>query len=517
MRKGMIMGSETEFGLIPTSGRWKHSDGLSRIRSFLNELDAFLYPRATSSNDLKNVKSIEVAANWWKEDLESQETEENHPKDLEVLRRLGLTGSYISNGARVYVDCNHSEYSSPECSSPLELIAYERAGEMVMRTVVSQVAKTMGVKVDLLKRNWNRKSKTSYACHENYLLSRKLFDKITGSGYFQVYSSREQEIWAFYLITSQIFTGLGRFDASLGWPQGFSFSQRQPFIQNFLHNNTVKNRAIINLRDRPYADQNKWGRLHVICRDGNRADWSNFLKYGTSALVLLMLEDLDRWPFLDGWFYTKNPVESFVSVKNEKTQLRTKNGVITALEGQIELLSRIADWYSWRSHEGAPIDWAPFVLNEWSNVLQMIAVDDDRLRRRLDTYIKKNLFAREVTRGKSLQSLNSLDYSYHVVGSGSLFDHLLEHDRVDVLIGQAEIESALTRPPRTRAMLRSKLTQLWADRPKQISWHFIRLDGYGNNGIIKMPNPGRQEFLAYDGGLKKEIEQALESDGDLHD
>lgn len=480
----MIMGSETEFGLIPrTLDDYK----------VLREMNKILFSRKFYEYSRSDLNKLSRWLNWWFEDLSARDKVEDRSYGEEVLRRLGISGSYIQNGARVYIDGYHPEYSTPECEDPFDLVAYERAGEIVMREVVDKVEKKLGIKIDLLKRNWNPNSDVTYACHENYLVSRQLFEALVKK------ETPERDVWIMHLVTRQIYAGAGRFDPKRIWPDCFGLSERQSFIETMVNADTMHQRALINARNRPYADPAKWGRLHVIVGDSARADLTNILKYGVSRLILTMLDDLvGRIPHND-YLLLDDPVQAFRGIKNEWSVIKAKRGEVSALDGQRILLELVSDWFRWRERIGKEIRWGKRVLDLWEKTLDMLEKRDDLLYHTLDRFIKSKLFDDSFSDKGDMNMLASLNYNYQLVGENSLFDYLVQNNRIVTWVSPEEIEFALSSPPPTRAMLRAGIAKILEDVVVHLSWHSIELRySEYRTGFVSMPDPRSKSEFYYD-------------------
>jgi proteasome accessory factor A len=506
-----VLGSETEYGLIPLEREQSSSSDYRSIQKFLNALDIFLFPQSARSRMFQNTPTLD-RLNWWDEDLRESERGVSPESDSGIrkisaeenkLRRLGLSGSYHLNGARFYIDADHAEHSTPECLTPHELVLYERAGDKIMRNFVSEVERRLGIKADLLKRNWDY-GKASYACHENYLVSRPLFNVLTsranyyyGPHYFSdLIANKQRDLWLIYLISRLFITGSGRFDITKPWPESFSLSQRQPFIVRTVSLATMKYRSLINTRDRPYADPTTFGRLHVICGDSNRSDWSILLRSGSARLVLLMLEDLgyfkggfSKWSQLD-----EDPVSSFQGMKGPGSLIKTKNGTLSALQAQVMLYEAVENWLKWFSEEGNSVSWAEDVMLRWRFVLESFeAGNEEVLSDKLDWLIKRKVFNWEAENGASADELQSLDYNYHLIGN-SFFDHLVEIGEIQQIFKDEEVARALVESPKSRAFLRSSLIKLGGAKTDYVSWHSVGIRGRQISSEtdlteIRMPDP----------------------------
>src|SRR5881397_881694 len=192
----------------------------------------------------------------------------------------GMANVILTNGARLYVDHAHPEYSTPEVTSPRDIVLWDKAGELVMAEAARRAARVPGTQpIQLYKNNTDGKG-ASYGAHENYLMDRKtpFIDIIRGLIPF--------------FVTRQVFAGAGRVGVgpeSRG--QGFQLSQRADFFEVEVGLETTLKRPIINTRDEPHADADKYRRLHVIIGDANLAETSTYLKLGTTSLVLDLIEE----------------------------------------------------------------------------------------------------------------------------------------------------------------------------------------------------------------------------------
>src|SRR6266542_3732089 len=197
---------------------------------------------------------------------------------------LGLANVILPHGARYYVDHAHPEYSTPECAGPRALVIHDKAGERVLERSLQEVQRILppGQRLAIYKNNTDGKG-NSYGCHENYLVDRATpFARIV------------RDLTPF-LVTRQIFTGAGKIGAegarSQGGGVGYQLSQRADFFEAEVGLETTLKRPIINTRDEPHADPDKYRRLHVIIGDANLCEVATFLKVGTTALILKLIED----------------------------------------------------------------------------------------------------------------------------------------------------------------------------------------------------------------------------------
>ena len=201
------------------------------------------------------------------------------PAPIVDADEVGAANMILTNGARLYVDHAHPEYSAPECTNPLDAVIWDKAGERVMEAAARHVASVPGAaRLQLYKNNIDGKG-ASYGTHENYLMDRQTPFSAIIAGLTPFFVSR------------QVVTGSGRVGIGpSGDDSGFQLSQRADYIEVEVGLETTLKRGIINTRDEPHADADKYRRLHVIIGDANLAETSTFLKVGTTSLVLDLIE-----------------------------------------------------------------------------------------------------------------------------------------------------------------------------------------------------------------------------------
>src|SRR5579884_1021555 len=193
-----------------------------------------------------------------------------------------LVNTVLTNGARYYVDHAHPEYSTPECASPRQVVVYDKAGEKILERSMEAAARVLppAQGIVVYKNNSDRKG-NSYGCHENYLVDRTVpFARIV------------QHVIPFF-VTRQIFTGAGKVgtEAAGAPPVPYQLGQRANFFEEEVGLETTLKRPIVNTRDEPHADAQKYRRLHVIVGDANLAEVATFLTVARSALLLVLSED----------------------------------------------------------------------------------------------------------------------------------------------------------------------------------------------------------------------------------
>src|SRR6478672_8289412 len=270
---------------------------------------------------------------------------------------LGLANVILTNGARLYVDHAHPEYSTPECTNPRDVVKWDKAGEIVMQDACRFAAAVPGAAPIVLYKNNTDNKGASYGAHENYLMRRSTsFGEIV------------KHLTPFF-VSRQVVCGAGRVGIGQdGREHGFQISQRADYFEVEVGLETTLKRPIINTRDEPHADPEKYRRLHVIIGDANLAEVSTYLKVGTTALVLAMIEDR----FITTDLGIDGPVAALRAVSHDPTlrELIPMNDGrrLTALQLQGEYLELARKYIDDRLGSDADAQTVD-VLDRWESVL----------------------------------------------------------------------------------------------------------------------------------------------------
>jgi Pup amidohydrolase len=361
----------------------------------------------------------------------------------------GMANVILTNGARLYVDHAHPEYSTPEVTNPRDIVLWDKAGEQVMAEAARRAARIPGQPtIQLYKNNTDGKG-ASYGSHENYLMDRKtpFIDIIRGLVPF--------------FVTRQVFAGSGRVGIGTeGRTQGFQLSQRADFFEVEVGLETTLKRPIINTRDEPHAVAEKYRRLHVIIGDANLAEVSTYLKLGTTALVLAMIED----QFLSVDLTVDRPVATLHTVSHDPTlrELVTlRSGrTLTAVQLQMEYAEQARKYVEDRfgsDADAVTVD----VLERWESVLSRLESDPMSLSRELDWVAKLRILQGYIDRdGLDWGSprLEAIDLQYSDVRPDKgLYNKLAAAGRFERIVTEAEVERAVLEPPEdTRAYFRGR-------------------------------------------------------------
>ena len=282
-RETRVLGIETEYGISAMQPGFSASQGgFHPIR-----VEDDLHPMQLSNHVVKayGASAAGQPATWDYEtetplrDIRGYEISRAaaHPDQL-TDSDLGMANVILTNGARLYVDHAHPEYSGPEVTSALDAVRYDKAGDAVMAIAAQRASQALGRSVRLYKNNTDGKG-ASYGTHENYLMLRSTpFDRIVTQ-------------FTAFLVSRQVITGAGRVGiGQSSQTTGFQLSQRADFFEAEVGLETTLNRPIINTRDEPHADASRYRRLHVITGDANLSEISTYLKVGTAAWVLRVIE-----------------------------------------------------------------------------------------------------------------------------------------------------------------------------------------------------------------------------------
>jgi proteasome accessory factor A len=409
----------------------------------------------------------------------------------EVARRLfrnvvswGRTSNvFLENGARLYLDVgSHPEYATPECGSAREAVVHEQAGDRMLEELRCATAQTLqdeGIAGDLrIFRNNTDFSGNSYGSHENYLVER--------SGELQPLVDALLP----FLVTRQIFAGAGKV---LLTARGavYVLSQRAEHIWEGVSSATTRSRPVINSRDEPHADAERYRRLHVIVGDSNMSDLVTWLRVATCDLVIRLVEEGGRLdvPLLDSATRAIREVSRDLTGRGA---VRLADGrEIPALEVQVLYLEAVEAFVAERHPDDAD---ARHVIGEWRRVLETLAYDPMALERELDWVAKLRLIeAYQERRGVGLEhpSVGMLDLAYHDISPERGLHHLLvRQGRMVRLTEETDVLRAMHEPPRTRARLRGRFLTAAKQQGRDVTvdWVHLKLNG-GDQRTVMCKDP----------------------------
>ena len=399
--------------------------------------------------------------------------EDSLPADLDS----GLVNVVLKNGARLYVDHAHPEYSTPECSDAREAARHDKAGEVLMGRAVAMARATMPPHERMFVHKNNSDGKgNSYGAHENYLIAREI-----------PFGAVVRHMTGFF-VTRQIFTGSGKIGSENGRPEvDYQITQRGDFFEEEVGLETTLKRPIINTRDEPHADAAKYRRLHVIIGDATRAEPQTYLKLGSAALILDALED----GALSEPLLLAKPVAAVTAVSHDPTLqavVELADGrSITALEAQWQYL----EWAKKYVDGGTDNPTYAEVVDLWEKILTDLEIDPRRTADRLDWTAKLALFEGFINRDNldwNDSKLALLDLQYHDVDpEKGLYDRLVAAGRMQRLFTDDEVGGAIELPPeKTRAYFRGRCVAKYRDSLVAANWDSLVFD-VGGDALKRVP------------------------------
>jgi proteasome accessory factor A len=385
---------------------------------------------------------------------------------------------FLENGARLYLDVgSHPEYATPECDDIRQLVAHDKAGERILESLVNSAEARLreeGIagQVYLFKNNTDSAG-NSYGCHENYLVSRYgEFGKLA-------------EVLIPFFVSRQIFTGAGKV---LQTARGaiYCISQRAEHIWEGVSSATTRSRPIINTRDEPHADAEKYRRLHVIVGDSNMSEYTTWIKVATTAVLLRMLEDGTVMRDLS----LENPIRAIREISHDLTcrrKVRLANGrEASAIELQWEYLSRAAKYVERRDDPEMKE-----AVRAWEECL--VALEDDflALDHKIDWVMKYRLIERyrerhNLTLGNPKLAL--MDLVYHDVSRRRGLYYMLERNGMaDRAVTEEDVRMAMHEAPQTtRAKLRGEFIRAAKRRRRDytVDWVHLKLNDQAQRTVL---------------------------------
>ncbi|MFI5531016.1 Pup--protein ligase [Kitasatospora sp. NPDC051853] len=388
---------------------------------------------------------------------------------------------FLRNGARLYLDVgSHPEYATPECDDVTELVTHDKAGERILEGLLVDAERRLheeGIAGDVyLFKNNTDSAGNSYGCHENYLVARH--------GEF----SRLADVLIPFLVTRQLICGAGKV---LQTPRGavYCVSQRAEHIWEGVSSATTRSRPIINTRDEPHADAERYRRLHVIVGDSNMSETTTLLKVGSTDLVLRLIEagvvmrDLTL----------ENPIRAIREVSHDLTgthQVRLANGrEASALDIQEEYYSKALEF---ADRKGINTGTIAKVLELWGRTLEAVRSGNfDSVSTEIDWIMKHQLIERYRAKhnmGMSNPRVAQIDLAYHDIHRRRGLFYLLQNK------GQAErittdlktFEAKSVPPQTTRARLRGDFIRKAQEQRRDftVDWVHLKLNDQAQRTVL---------------------------------
>jgi len=403
---------------------------------------------------------------------------------------------FLENGSRLYLDVgSHPEYATPECDSLHDVVAHDKAGERILEGLVESAERRLaeeGIRGDIyLYRNNTDSAGNSYGCHENYLVRR------------QADFQRTIDTLIPYLVTRQIWAGAGKL---LNTARGtvYSLAQRAEHIWEGSSSATTRSRPIINTRDEPHADAERYRRLHVIAGDSNMSEYTTYVKVGATVALLQMLED--EVVFRD--LTLENPIRAIREISHDITcrrRVRLANGrELSALDIQWEYLERVMR-YARISGVAPEIERA---ISMWEHLLTGLEKDPMTLHGEVDWVAKRHLMDRYILKHDlplSSPRLALIDLNYHDVNrKRGLFYKMQDAGLMDRIVTDDAINEAMVRPPATtRARLRGEFIKAAKAKRRDftVDWVHLKLNDQAQRTVLC-----KDPFRAYDERVDRLIE-----------
>ena len=388
---------------------------------------------------------------------------------------VGAANMILTNGARLYVDHAHPEFAAPEVTDPMDAVIWDKAGERVMEEAARYASTVPGApRLQLYKNNVDGKG-ASYGTHENYLMARSTPFASVISGLTPFFVSR------------QVFAGSGRVGlGQAGDTPGFQLSQRADYIEVEVGLETTLKRGIINTRDEPHADADKYRRLHVILGDANLAETATYLKIGATALVLDLIEsgaDL-------GDLSLAAPVRAIHDISHDpglKVAVELADGrAMTGLDLQRAYHERVSALVEVDGDERAL-----HVLETWAHVLDLLSGDPMDCADLLDWPAKLRLlqgFRDREGLGWAASRLHLVDLQYSDVRlDKGLYNRLVARGSMQRLVSEDQVQAAMTSPPtETRAYFRGECLRRFGADVAAASWDSVIFD-VGRESLVRIP------------------------------
>ncbi|MSS12872.1 proteasome accessory factor PafA2 family protein [Bifidobacterium tsurumiense] len=436
-----------------------------------------------------------------------------------VVSRSRSTNTYLSNGARLYLDVgSHPEYATAEARDPWDAMLQDAAGERIMRRLALDAQQRLrdqygtGTLVHVFKNNVDSAGH-SFGCHENYLVRR-----------YVPLQTIERELLPF-LISRQVFTGSGHVNGS-----GFTITQRAEYMDESVSSATTRSRPMVNTRDEPHADPGQFRRLHVIIGDSNRSQWATMMKLATTHLVLCVIEYAARQSKSSGFegCALHNPTWANESVSSDISGLKPTmaledadhfiahggkhhDGMVSAVGMQRHYLHVVKAF--WEAHhqeiaEASPHTDYATVLAQWQQILDFLEEGDTTpLSEQVDWAAKLRLITGMQARNSELPHarLIQLDMDYHDIANGKVYEALVNRHIMQELLDEQQVRHALTHAPSdTRAALRGAFVQTAMDAGVRFSCDWTQLailEGQRSEVVLldpfsAQPTPQYRQLLA---------------------
>jgi Pup amidohydrolase len=454
-----VFGIETEYGITVDGVRNVDvvAESIELVRSYTSSgaLMKWDYGLEDPHQDARGFRAKELLQDT--DEAAYFEIDKDRPLKFEEIK----SDLVLANGSRFYNDHAHPEYSTPECTTLRQIVAHDKAGERIVAECARRrnLAMPEGQQVQLFKNNTDFIGH-SYGCHDNYLMRRDVpWDRIV-AGTLP------------FLVTRQIFAGAGKLgieaESLSGRPGVYQISQRADFFTVLVSIDTMNKRPLVNTRDEPHANAERYRRFHVIIGDSNMSEWAIAVKLGTTSLVLELIER-GAAPQLE----LAQPVEATKSISRDQDH----SWIVELIDGRKISAIDVQRLYlrAAQQLESASEPETAWLLQEWENVLNDLERDVTLTRDRVDWAAKKLLLdalQEEENLSWSDPWLQAIDLAYHNVDpEQGLYFELLRQGSLRQIVTEEEIASAMRNPPETtRAFFRGRAVAKFSNAIESISW-----------------------------------------------
>ncbi len=479
-----VFGLETEYGITIAGAETVDvvAESIELVRSYTQQgaLMKWDYALEDPHRDARGFRAAALL----------QDTDESAYFEIDKSRPLSFeeikSDLVLANGARFYNDHAHPEYSTPECTTLRQLVAHDKAGERILAECASRRTAALPDEQTLqLYKNNTDFVGHSYGCHDNYLMRRDVPWGRVVSGMLP------------FLVTRQIFAGAGKLgieaESAPGRPGVYQISQRSDFFSVLVSIDTMNKRPLVNTRDEPHADPNKYRRFHVIIGDSNMSQWATALKVGTTALALQLIER-GLAPELE----LAQPIEALKSISRDQDYdwiMELRDGrKISAIEVQRLYLRAAQEAGLAQDEEGA------WLLREWEDVLHDLERDVSLAGDRVDWVAKHKLLgALQAAENLSWSDpwLQAIDLEYHnVAPDAGLFWELERQGAMRRVVSEEEIQAAILTPPETtRAYFRGRAVAKFGSAISALQWDEIIFREGKRQRRVSLPEPILDERL----------------------
>lgn len=403
----------------------------------------------------------------------------------DVLEYGRSTNAFLANGARLYLDVGaHPEYATAECDNIDDLLAQDRAGDALFVDMINAShARQADYRIHLFKNNVDSAG-NSYGCHENYLIRRR-----------RDFRARINSLIPFF-VTRQVLVGAGHI-RTVGGGKTYEISARSDQVWDAISSATTRSRPIINTRDEPHGNPDKYRRLHVIVGDSNMSEYSTGLKVAATEALLTLVEDGAIMPGVD----LVEPMAAIRQISHDLDMASTyeldDGRRLTALQIQRIYAEAALSHYERRGYMSDLDATRKLLLTAWMEIIEALSAGDlDDVAPRVEWVAKRILLERyRSTSGADWDDprVARLDLAYHDISPDTgLYRRLVASGHLACLTTADQVAAAMTAPPSsTRAAIRGAFVARAAERRRDVlvDWTTLRLMSESGSRTVLLNDP----------------------------